>query len=66
LDHVSKPNYFYVEGNNRRNRFRYRKSALVRMGYDAGKSEREITEEMGLPRIYDCGTFVYVWKREGA
>lgn len=64
LDHTSKPNYFYVDGCNRKNRFRYHKAALVRMGYDVEKSESEITKEIGLSRIYDCGTFVYVWKRE--
>ena len=63
FDHSSQPNYFYVVGNNRKNRFRYNKSALVKMGYDKDKSEREITRELGIPRIYDCGTKVYVWKR---
>ena len=63
FDHSSQPNYFYVVGNNRKNRFRYNKSALVKMGYDKDKSEREITQELGIPRIYDCGTKVYVWKR---
>lgn len=65
FDHASQPNYFYVEGNNRKNRFRYRKTLLVGMGYDKNKSEKEITEELGIPRIYDCGTFVYIWKKEG-
>ena len=64
LDHASRPNYFYIEGNNRKNRFRYNKASLVKMGYDKNKSEKEITKEMGLYRIYDCGTYVYKWKRE--
>ncbi len=64
LDHKSKPNYFYIEGNNRKNRFRYHKAALVKMGYDKDKSESEITKEIGISRIYDCGTLVYEWKRE--
>lgn len=64
LDHISQPNYFYIEGNNRKNRFRYHKAALVKMGYDSNKSEKEITESLGMPRIYDCGAFVYVWKKE--
>ena len=63
-DHASQPNYFYIEGNNRKNRFRYNKAALVKIGYDKRKSEREIMEERGIFRIYDCGTYVYVWKRE--
>lgn len=66
LDHVSKPNYFYIEGTNRNNRFKYRKSELVKMGFDKNKSEKEIMLERKIYRIYDCGTLVYVWKKEGA
>lgn len=61
LDHVSKPNYYYVVGNNRKNRFRYRKSELVKCGYDESKSEHEIMLERGIYRIYDCGNLVYKW-----
>ena len=63
-DHCSQPNYYYVEGMNRKNRFRYRKSELVKMGYDKNKSEKEIMEERKINRIYDCGTIVYIWKKE--
>jgi hypothetical protein len=54
--HDSKPNYFYVIGQKRENRFKYRKGQLVKMGFDKNKSEHEIMLERGIYRIYDCGT----------
>ena len=61
--HKSQPNYYYIVGNNRENRFKYRKSMLVKEGYDETKSETEIMRERGIRRIYDCGTFKFVWKK---
>lgn len=61
LDHISQPNYYYLIGNNRKNRFRFRKSELVKEGYDETKSEHEIMLERGIYRIYDCGNLVYKW-----
>ncbi len=62
-DHDSKPNYFYVNGFERMNRFRFRKSVLVKEGFDRDKSEHEIMTERGIYRIYDCGTKVWIWKK---
>ena len=59
FDHYSKPNYFYIVNGKRENRFKYRKSELVRQGFDKNKSEHEIMLERGIYRIYDCGTKVY-------
>ena len=57
----TKPNYFYFEKdkNVRRHRFKFRKDALIKEGYDPNKSEREIMEERGFLRIYDCGQLKY-------
>ena len=60
--HDSKPNYFYVVGQHRENRFKYRKGALVKQGFDKDKSEHEIMLERGIPRIYDCGTMAFEMK----
>ena len=57
--HDCKPNYFYVDGKRRLNRFGFRKASLVKEGFDNEKSEREIMTERGLYRIYDCGTMVF-------
>ena len=59
FDHVSAPNYFYVVGFTRQNRFKYRKSILIKEGYDSNKTEHEIMLDRGIYRIYDCGTRVY-------
>ena len=58
----SKPNYHYVVGNKRENRFKYRKGQLVKQGYNSNKSEHEIMLERKIYRIYDCGTMVFEMK----
>jgi hypothetical protein len=51
----SRPNYWYVVGDVRLHRFNFRKSNLVKEGYDINKTEREIMFERKIYRIYDCG-----------
>ena len=57
------PNYFYIKKSGdlyeRENRFKYRKDVLVKEGYDPNKSEREIMEDRGFLKIYDCGTYKF-------
>jgi len=53
--HQSKPNYWYVIEDVRHNRFNFRKSVLVKHGFDANKTEKEIMFERKIYRIYDCG-----------
>ena len=62
--HFSQPNYFYVIGQKRENRFKYRKDVLVREGFDSNKSEHEIMLERGIYRIYDCGCLCYKWLKK--
>lgn len=59
--HLSKPNYFYVNPKSckRLNRFKFRKSELIKEGYSKDKTERQIMEERGYLRIYDCGALKY-------
>jgi len=64
LDHVSKPNYWYLsKGSSKREfRYNYRKSALKSLfpeAYDATLSEKEIMKKAGYHIIYDCGNLVY-------
>lgn len=59
----TKPNYFYVVREERKNRFNYRKSELVKQGFDKNKTEKQIMEERNIYRIYDCGTKKYRWKK---
>lgn len=61
--HNSSPNYFYVVGNKRKNRFNFRKSVLVsKYGCDENVSEKEFCMSKKWYRIYDCGTMVFVKK----
>ena len=56
------PNYWYVKTNNfieRKHRYNYRKSNLVKQGFDINKTEQEIMFENGYDRIWDCGSFKY-------
>lgn len=57
----TKPNYFYVRGNKRYNRFVYRKDVLVSQGHDKAKTENKIMKELGYSRIYDCGSIKFEW-----
>jgi hypothetical protein len=57
--HESSPNYFYTRGSIRENRFKFRKSELVKAGYEKSKSESQIMKELGYYRVYDCGTIKY-------
>ena len=55
----SEPGYFYIFGQRRENRFKFRKDVLVKQGFDKNKSEHEIMLERGIYRIYDCGMMVF-------
>ena len=64
LSHISKPNYFYVINNERKNRFGYRKDVLVKKyGCSIDDTEHNFCKNKGWYRIYDCGTKVYEWKK---
>ena len=50
------PNYWYIINDIRVHRFNFRKSNLVKMEhYTIERSEREIMQLEGIPRIWDCG-----------
>lgn len=60
---LSSPNYYYlISGMKRENRFKYRKNELKKKFpnlYSDEKSEKQIMEEAGYYRIYDCGSIKY-------
>ena len=47
----------------REHRYKYRKSELVKQGYDINKTEKEIMFERGVNRIYSCGNYKYVYDK---
>ncbi len=60
--HDSSPNYHYIKNNKRYYRFGFRKSILVKEGFDPNKSEHQIMLDRGYYRIYDCGSKKYELK----
>ena len=61
----SKPNYYYVIGYSRKNRFNYRKSVLVKKyGCPDALSEHEFCLNRKWYRIYDCGALCYEWLKQ--
>lgn len=52
----TKPNYFYIKNNKRIHRFNYSKQNLIsKFNVDSSKTEFQITDELGIKRIWDCG-----------
>jgi hypothetical protein len=59
----SKPNYWYIIDSHRYHRYTYRKSELVKWGYNSNKTEFQIMDEdVKAIRIYDCGNAVWEYK----
>lgn len=64
FSHESEPNYFYIIGNERKNRFGFRKDILIsKYGCLPNDTEHNFCLNQGWYRIYDCGTKVYKWKK---
>ena len=57
-----KGSYWYIDPNNfkRYHRFKFRKSELVKMGFDKEKSERQIMEDSKYLKIFDSGQIKWV------
>ena len=58
--HDSKPNYFYVIGQQRKHRAQFMKHKLVKSGADPNMTEKEIMLKKGIDRVYDSGHSVWV------
>lgn len=58
------PNYWYIVNNKRYHRFNYSKWRLIKIfGSEVTNfSEKEIMTGFGLPKIYDCGHTVFLFK----
>lgn len=67
FSHLSEPSYFYIIGNERKNRFGFRKNILIeRYGCLPTDTEHNFCFNKGWYRIYDCGTKVYKWENKKA
>ena len=49
------PDYKWVIENKKYNKQKFKKSNLIKLGYDENKSESEIMFERGGYKIWDCG-----------
>ena len=59
---ISNISYSYYNNSEKtiKNRFCYRKSELIKLGYSPDLTEFEITDRMGLYRIYNSGTIKFI------
>jgi hypothetical protein len=54
------PNYWYTNDYvHRIYRFNFTKQKLIELGHDKSKTERQIMQELGYDRIWDCGHLKY-------
>ena len=65
LDHITQPNYYYLVGGKRKNRFSFRKNVLVeKYNCPTNMSEHDFCLSQHWYRIYDCGNLCYKWNKE--
>ena len=69
LDSVTKPDYRYynekVDKYKRVHKMTMSKSKMIKAhGFPSTMTELEMTKELGYDRIWDCGLFKYVWRKE--
>jgi len=62
FESITQPNYYYIVDGLKKNRFKYRKSELIKQGFDKNLSEHDIMLKRGLYRIYDTGQLKYIYK----
>ena len=59
------PDYRYVVKGQRLHKFGFRKQILhKKYGLPLTMTEKEMTEQLGFYRIWDCGLYKYVWRKE--
>lgn len=64
FSHSTEPNYWYIQGLERKSRFSYTKHKLQKLVDSIGnETEEELAAKLGLYRIYDCGNNVYIWNK---
>jgi len=61
---TTQPNYWYIMGDKREYRFKYRKDQLVKQGHDQNLTEKEIMKSLGYLRIWDCGHDKWIWSKK--
>lgn len=63
LTEVLSPDYKYIVDKQRLHKFGFRKQILhKKYGLPLTMTEREMTDQLGFYRIWDCGLYKYTWK----
>ena len=59
----TKPNYYYVKGDQTYSRLKFQKHKLAKMleNYDPNLTEYENMLNNGYDKIYDCGNLIYLY-----
>jgi hypothetical protein len=67
LDGISEPNYFYIDGEGLASRVQFQKHKLKdKLNYfNSDLTEWDNMQFNGYDRIWDCGNYRFVWKRDG-
>jgi hypothetical protein len=65
LDHISRPNYWYIKNGKREHRVNYQKHKLSNLleKYDESLTEYENMLNNRYHRIWDCGNYVFVFNK---
>jgi hypothetical protein len=65
LKHIAKPNYWYIVNGKRQHRYGWRKQLLENKleQFDASLSEYTNMKQNGYMRVWDCGNYVFEWKK---
>lgn len=58
------PNYYWIRGGVRYNRFSFRKDVLVKAGEDSSLTETQIMKGNKFYKIYDSGNYKFIWERK--
>jgi hypothetical protein len=60
LNHITKPNFYYIVDRQRKNKSEFSRNVLSKLGFDEIKTVHEIMVEQKKYRIYDSGSYKYV------
>lgn len=60
LDGITKSNFYYIIDGIKKHRFNYRKSKLIKQGYDKNKTGHQIMLDRNIFRVYDCGNLKFI------
>ena len=65
LSYKSKPNYYYVVGNERKDKSLFTKERLIK-DYNCPKnmSKQDFIKSKKWYKIYDCGNIIYKWAKD--